>query len=401
MTADKNDTFGLIKTLVDAHTMGINAAASLLRDCGYHVLISPRQIEYAMERISAESSQQTILEWIRENRISHLGFSYRLDPDSAVDLLGRLVHILKEAGYYNCSDPVIKSIFFAGLAPACEKIEREYDGTIMTFRGGESVEESLLTMGVPFDDIPKQIKEGCKYDKELAKFGEGIIKSGIYREMKPPVRRSYPEYGTMKDTLELRLENNRLDRFGPVIRAHSGPYSEDMSRIACLKEYQNWCHELASAGYLDVLSIGSSQLSQSDFGKKWDGRLNGGGVPVNSEAEYSDIWEASRPMLVRTYSGTRDLLKLAQVYERSINIAWHALSLWWFDELDGRGPNSLYANLTEHIDTIRYISTTGKPVETNVPHHFAFRGADDATFIISGYLAAKTAKKYGTKTFIL
>ncbi|MBP5201151.1 cobalamin-binding protein, partial [bacterium] len=81
--------------------------------------------------------------------------------------------------------------------------------------------------------------------------------------------------------------------------------------------------------------------------------------------------------------------------------AWHALSLWWFDELDGRGPNPLYTNLKEHIETIKYIATTKKPVETNVPHHFAFRGADDVTYIISGFLAAKTAKKCGTKTFVL
>ena len=43
MAASKNETFGLIKTLVDAHTMGIHAAAALLRDCGYRVLISPKQ----------------------------------------------------------------------------------------------------------------------------------------------------------------------------------------------------------------------------------------------------------------------------------------------------------------------------------------------------------------------
>ena len=124
-------------------------------------------------------------------------------------------------------------------------------------------------------------------------------------------------------------------------------------------------------------------------------------VPVNSEAEYIDIWQAARPMLVRTYSGTKNVQKLAEIYERTINISWHALSLWWFNELDGRGPNALYDNLKEHLDTIRYISTTGKPVETNVSHHFAFRGADDITYIISGFLAAKATKKYGARTFVL
>ncbi len=401
MNASKNETFGLIKTLVDAHTMGVHAAAALLRDCGYRVLISPKTIEYAMERIFNESSQNVLLDWIDDNHIVRIGFSYRLDPDTAVELLGRLIHLLKEKGYYECANSKIKSIFFAGLTPACEKIDKEYKGRVSTFRGGESAEETLLVMGVPFDDIPKTIKEGCQYDKDLAKFGQRIIRAGEYRNMKSPERNLYREYGTMKDTLELRLDHNFKGGFQPIIRAHSGPYSDDRSRRACLKEYQDWCHELGKAGFLDVLSIGSSQLSQSNFGENWDGKPNGGGVPVNSEAEYFDIWQAARPMLVRTYSGTKNMIKLAELYERSINIAWHALSLWWFNELDGRGSNSLYDNLKEHLETIRFISSTGKPVETNVPHHFAFRGADDITYIISGLLAAKTAKKYGTKTFVL
>ena len=401
MSASKNEAFGLVKTLVDAHTMGVHAAAALLRDCGYHVFISPKSVEYAMERISTESGQKIIMDWIDDNHIERIGFSYRLDPDTAVELVGRLIYMLTNNGYYGGPNPKIKSIFFAGLTPACVKIEKEYEGRVSVFRGGESAEETLLAMGVPLEDIPKTITEGCQYDKNLAKFGEWIIRSGEYLKMKAPERNMYPEFGTMKDTLELRLKNNFKDGFQPIIRAHSGPYSDDMSRLAMLKEYQGWCHDLGKAGLLDVLSIGSSQLSQSNFGENWDGKPNGGGVPVNSEIEYMDIWQAARPMLVRTYSGTKNIVKLAEIYERSINISWHALSLWWFNELDGRGPNALYDNLKEHLEAIRYISTTGKPVETNVPHHFAFRGADDITYIISGFLAAKAAKKYGTKTFVL
>ena len=58
-------------------------------------------------------------------------------------------------------------------------------------------------------------------------------------------------------------------------------------------------------------------------------------------------------------------------------------------------------NLKEHFEAIRYIATTGKPVAPNVPHHFAFRGADDITYIVSGYLAAKACKELGVKHLIL
>ena len=395
------EIYGMMKTLIDAHTMGINAATALLRDCGFNVVVSTEKVEYALEGITAESNQKIIIEWIKENKINHLGISYRLDPVDAVNLVGKVVELLKKEGLYECDSAIVKNIHFAGLKPACDIIDKEYSGRIKTFRGGESAEETLLTMGVPKEEIPPIITQGCKYDKELIKFGEKIINSGKYKYEKPLISIKYENYGTFKDTLVQRLDNNFEGGFQPLIRAHSGPFSPDLTREECLKKYNDWCRELALSGYLDILSIGSSQLSQSNFGENWGNKANGGGVPVNSEIEYMNIWEAAKPMLVRTYSGTKNVQKMAEMYERTINIAWHALSLWWFDELDGRGPNPLYTNLKEHIDTIKYIASVGKPIEPNVPHHFAFRGSDDVTYIISEYLAAKIAKKCGAKSFVL
>ena len=324
-----------------------------------------------------------------------------MDPIDAVNLVGRVVTLLRRERLYECGSAIVRTIHFAGLKPACDRIDEEFGGRIKTFRGGESAEETLLIMGVPEEDIPKTITQGCQYDKQLLKFGESIIKSGEYKDCKPLKRNYYSNFGTRKDTLVERLDNNYIGGFRPLIRAHSGPFSAELTREQCLKEYNEWCRELANSGYLDILSIGSSQLSQSNFGENWGDKINGGGVPVNSELEYMNIWEAAKPMLVRTYSGTKNIQKMAEMYERTINMAWHALSLWWFNELDGRGPNSLYTNLKEHIDAFRYIASVGKPIEPNVPHHFAFRGCDDVTYIISEYLAAKMAKKCGVKSFIL
>lgn len=395
------EIYGMMKTSLDAHTMGIHAATALLRDCGFQVEVSPEMVEHALDGIPAESNQKIVADWIRKNKINHLGISYRLDPIDAVNLVGRVVALLRRERLYECGSAIVRTIHFAGLKPACDRIDEEFGGRIKTFRGGESAEETLLIMGVPEEDIPKTITQGCQYDKQLLKFGESIIKSGEYKDCKPLKRNYYSNFGTRKDTLVERLDNNFVGGFRPLIRAHSGPFSADLTREQCLKEYNEWCRELANSGYLDILSIGSSQLSQSNFGENWGDKINGGGVPVNSELEYMNIWEAAKPMLVRTYSGTKNVQKMAEMYERTINIAWHALSLWWFNELDGRGPNPLYTNLKEHIDTFRYIASVGKPIEPNVPHHFAFRGCDDVTYIISEYLAAKMAKKCGAKSFVL
>jgi hypothetical protein len=296
---------------------------------------------------------------------------------------------------------IVETIFFGGLPKTCEAIEKEFDGLVTTFIGGESVGETLLKMGVSEDRIPRDMYEGSKYDELLIKFGKEIIDSQEFVSYKTNDKGKYPEYGTKKDTVIKRVDSNMKHGFGPLMRAHVGPYSSMLTRIESVNEFLDWAKTLAQSNYLDILSIGTSQLTQSNFGESWEDKPNGGGVPLNSPEEFRMVWEASRPLLVRTYAGAKDIPKLAQMYEETINISWHALSLWWFNKLDSRGPYDLYTNLKQHIETIKYIAKIGKPFEANVPHHFAFRGADDVTYIVSAYLAAKLAKKLGIKTFVL
>jgi hypothetical protein len=256
-------------------------------------------------------------------------------------------------------------------------------------------------LGVAEDRIPTAIYEGSRYDEHLLTFGKNIIDAQDYLKYKPTDRATYPEFGTMNDSVTKRIDSNLKERFEPLIRAHVGPYSSALTRIESVNEFIKWASILARSNYLDILSIGSSQLTQSNFGEDWEDKTNGGGVPVNSPEEYRMIWEAARPLLVRTYAGTKNIADLARMHESTMNICWHALSLWWFNKLDERGPYDVYTNLKQHIEAIKYVSQTNKPFEANVPHHFAFRGSDDVTYILSAYLAAKLAKKLGVKTYIL
>lgn len=393
--------YGFIKPAIDAHTLGINSAEELLKSCGYDVIIADDSISKAMNDYKHEIPRKKIVDWIIANKINRLGFSYRLDQDDAVNMLGYMIEELKRANLMKYQDGQIDSVFFAGLPKTCQVIEKEYKGLVTTFKGGESLRETLLKMQVTEDRIPRDIYESSKYDDSLLEFGKEIIDSQKYLGYKPVDRSKYLEYGTNKDTVAKRIDANIKENFQPLMRAHVGPYSSAVSRIESVNEFLDWAKNLAESKYLDILSIGSSQLTQSNFGEDWEGKPNGGGVPINSPEEFRMIWEASRPLLIRTYAGTKNIPSLAQMYEETINICWHALSLWWFNKLDGRGPYDLYTNLKEHIETIKYIAKTNKPLEANVSHHFAFRGADDTTYIVSAYLAAKLAKKLGIKTFIL
>lgn len=400
MRQPSNEHYALIKPSLDAHTLGISFVAELLKDCGYEVLLADDRIEKALNEIHYEDNQERIIEWLKDNQITALGVSYRLDEETAISIIGYLVKALKEARLFTFQGGFLKQISFSGLPKACEKIDQEYDGLVKTFKGGESPSETLLKLNIPSERIPVSIREGSKYDDLRMEFGESLIRAQEYQQFKPLDRSNYEEYGTKKDTLLKRLQVPTKE-FVPLMRAHVGPYSSEVPREQSVLEFVAWTKELAHAGYLDILSIGSSQLTQSNFGENWENKPNGGGVPINSKEEFERIWEAGRPMLLRTYAGTKNIPALAKIYEESIHIAWHALSLWWFNQLDERGPYDLYTNLKEHVKTIQYIASTNKPFEANVSHHFAFRGSDDVSYIVSAYLVAKLAKKLGIKTFIL
>lgn len=401
MSNDINKKYGFIKPSIDAHTMGINSAAELLKECGYEVIIADDNVSHGMNDFKHELRRKLVIDWIIANKVERVGLSYRLDLEDAVNMVGFLIEDMKKERLMKFQGGQVETIFFAGTAKTCEAIEKEFEGLVETFVGGETVKETLLKMGVPEDRIPTHIHEGSKYDDNLLKFGKEIIDSQEYLNYKPIDRSNYLEFGTNKDTVVKRIDSNIRDNFQPLMRAHVGPYSASMTRMESVNEFIKWAKDLADSKYLDILSIGSSQLTQSNFGEDWEDKTNGGGVPVNSPQEYRTIWQASRPLLVRTYAGTKDIPNLARMHEETLNISWHALSLWWFNKLDERGPYDVYTNLKEHVETIKYIATTNKPFEANVPHHFAFRGADDVTYIVSGFLAAKLAKSLGIKTFIL
>lgn len=393
------DVFGFVKPLVDVHTMGIYTMANLLRECGYKVVIAKDDINEAVEHLRKVNNYSFFKHWIESNNINRIGFSYRMDPKDGCDYFMTIYEQLKSDNMLIEQGGPIKEFSFAGLPDACELVRQKTDGKVLTFPGNEPPMVSLRMYGVLDDLLPASLNNNNPYDNMRWDFAKKMIENESWKLEPSQDHYGYKECGKSDDSYVARLEYARRKNALPIIRTHSGPYNPN--RLEALEEYNSWCKDLAESKLLDVLSIGSSQLTQSDFGENWEGKPNGGGVPVNSELEYQIIRENATPMLVRTYSGTKNVPSLAVVHERSLNISWHALSFWWFNELDGRGKNTLLENLKEHFETVRYIVTTGKPVEPNVPHHFAFRGADDISYIVSGFLAAKAIKKMGVTHIIL
>ena len=394
-----DEVFGFVKTAIDVHTLGLMTISNLIKDCGYKSIISTEEISIAVMDVKKLDNIGKIRKWIIDNGITRLGFSYRLDPKEGKDYFCGLYYLLTDNLMFEEKGGPLKQVFFAGLPDTCNLIKQEMGKDLLVFPGDEAPFESLLMLGVPEMQLPKSEDDSDWYDKMRWEFAEKLIEKELFKFVKPQDHYGYSKCGTNKDSFIERLNYCKQKRSLPIIRAHVGPYNPN--KIEALNEFKLWVKDLADSELLDVLSIGSSQLTQSNFGEDWGGKANGGGVPINSATEYAEIKEIASPMLVRTYAGTRDIPQLAKIHEDCLNISWHALSFWWFCEIDGRGNNTVLGNLKEHIETVKYIASTNKPLEPNVPHHFAFRGADDITFIITGYLAAKTAKKYGIKHLIV
>ena len=397
---ENNGRFGIIKPSVDAHTLGIITISQILEQCGFDVIIGNELISDAVSKISSNQHFGLIQDWILKNRITHLGFSYRLDPYEGADIFCTLVHKIDNSKILlSKNSKLAENIFFAGLKDACDLIGQRFNGRFTTFMGDENITEVLEKLHVPSAKIPETFKQQSQYDKILYGFGNELITQGLHQAPISTNEYHYPAYGQKNDTLIERLSYAHKTGQLPLIRCHIGPYMK--KREEALALFSDWLKKLSQSQLLDIVSVGSSQLSQSNFGENWGGKPNGGGIPVNSEIELKAIWSDSLPMLTRSYSGTNNVITVAKVLEKNLNMAWHALSFWWFNHLDGRGPLTLKENLTQHINTLKFIAKIGKPFEPNVPHHFAFRGGDDVTYIAATYIAAKLAKKVGIRFLVL
>jgi hypothetical protein len=398
-STNRGDIIGLAKTELDAHTLGISAIEDILHECGFTTVVSDSPVAKAFSDPRELGNSSLIREWIRKNSITVLGFSYRLNCDDAVLIFQKLMYQLDVNKLLAESGGPLKKVCFAGLPEAAKRIEKKYGSRVSVFQGDETPLESLSLLGIDPGLVPESITEIHPYDSFLEDFGKDTVRKGDLSSVFPVDRHTSKNYGLKTERLIDRIRHSKENNLPPLIRAHAGPYQQN--RMEAVREFIEWAKRLATSGYLDILSIGTSQLTQERFGEEWGDMPNGGGVPINSPEEYRMIYAASRPMLVRTYSGTKNQKKLARIYEETLNISWHALSLWWFSELDGRGPNPVSVNLKEHFEAIRYIASTGKPYEANVSHQFSFRGADDISYIVSAVLAARSARRLGIQDFIL
>lgn len=323
----------------DAHVAGVASFLRVAEEVGWRTV-------YLGPAVSIEN----FLSAIRQHNPDLVALSYRLTPETGEALLKRFIDSVQQAGFGG------KRYLFGGTPPLAERA-RKLQFFERCFSGEEPLEEIIaylkgeLWQGMTEKDFPQTFSERLAWKKPF-----------------------------------------------PLIRHHYGRPT--------VEETVEGIREIAQARVLDVISLGIDQEAQENFfhPERQDPQRKGaGGVPVRSVEEYRALYQASRCgnyPLMRAYSGTDDQLKLAQLYVETFNNAWCATSIFWFNQLDRRGPLSLEESIRVHQELMRWHGEQKIPVEVNEPHHWGMRDAPDVVYVVTSFLSAYNAKTMGVKDYI-
>jgi len=395
----KGERFGILRTGAGARPFGIEMVGGLLRSCAIRVVEAEGDFKESATALEVWAGERKVADWARGERLSALGFGCQLDAAEEIRLFSALLDALRASGLVGGGAAPLKALYFAGLPAACDGIIARFPFVAGVFRGDESPARCLELLGLGDTRLPGTISSDLAYDEGRLAFGRELVAKGGWEAVSPVDRSGYPRFGLRGDGLVARIAQGNRKGHPPLMSAGMGAWLPDRREAVGL--FEEWTSAMARGGLLDVLSIDNSRLSRSAFGEDWEGRPDGDGVPLDSPEAFGRIWELARPMLVRSRSGAGDVAEMARMLDERIDMAWHALSFWWTCGLDGTGNRGVLDNLRRHFEALDFVVASGKPFEPDVPHHFAIRGADDTSYVVSGWLAARAAKERGVRDLVL
>lgn len=283
-----------------------------------------------------------------------IGISYRLTPDNVRPLLSELRGMLQAAGLAD------RRLAFAGTPPVVALVRAEFGDLFEAyFEGGE-----------PAADVRRYL-------------------AGRGADVEGPT--AYPQ--------------QVIERIGwkspsPLLRHHYGEPAQSIEPTV------RGIERIAESRALDVISLGADQGAQEHFfhpERQTPASRGAGGVPFRTEDDLRQLYDASRRgnyPLMRSYSGTSDHLLYADMLARTLNNAWCATSLFWFNDMDGRGTSPLKQSIAEHVDLMAWHGARNIPVEGNEPYHWGMRDAPDVIVCAASYLYAHIARKAGVRDYI-
>jgi methylmalonyl-CoA mutase cobalamin-binding subunit len=337
--------------------MALKILGGALGDCVHiggivHFLNMAEEQGYHTEFTGPATSIASYIAAAKEVDPDILAVSYRLTPENAAVLLADFRQACEEAGLLD------KRFIFGGTPPVAD-VARRLGFFEAVFTGEDPPEATIAYL----KGTPLEVMRPEDYPQETIK----------------RVRWKAPF---------------------PLIRHHFGLPADTIQPTA------KGIEMIAEARVLDVISLGPDQDAQENFfhPERQDPKSKGaGGVPFRSEEDLGALYQATRRgnyPLMRSYSGTADHLRYAEMLRRTVNNAWCATSLFWFNAMDGRGPQSLEDSIRDHIALMAWHGRQNIPVEGNEPYHWGLRDAHDTIVCAASYIYAYVAKKAGVRDYI-
>ncbi len=320
------------------HVAGVLSFLNLARSVGYETIF-----------LGPATSVAEFADAIEKYRPELVAISYRLTPQVAKALISELQQLLSERN-------LLDRRFVFGGTPPVAQVAKESGLFERVFAGEDGPEKVLAFLR-----------------------GEG----------------HKDEERTWADTLLERVTNRQPY---PLLRHHYGQ-PQVATTVAGARQ-------IAEAQVLDILSLGPDQNAQESFFRPEEMKpeqSGAGGVAVRSAENIEAIYEATRTgnyPLVRIYGGTRDLIKWAELSVETINNAWGAIPLCWYNTLDGRSDRPPQQSIAENQQAMAWYAQRDIPVECNEAHHWSMRDAHDTIAVVAAYLGAYNCKAVGVRTYI-
>ncbi len=379
----------------DPHTQGLFRVARLARKAGLGAHVLP-----------PDSPVEVLLDLVQRVDPAWVGLSYRMTPEIAIQEFRRTLARLATAGLLKRPDGSRRRVALAGLPESMRAVEgmrSELPCSVWTMPQ-ESDRMRACRRVLEFMDVPERRREEILAElapelyplhfAELDQLAEQVADNDDYRNEPPlPVPSAAARRSYVQRISELEM---------PLLRTHFGiPAATIAPTVAGVAA-------LAKVRVVDEISLGSSDLSQRYFGEPaaFVGRKNDGGVPYRTFEDLVELFQASRcgnfPGM-KPYAHVVDLVPFIDTCLRAGMLAGshQAVPLFWFNELDGRGPTRLRESIREHLATVHELGRRGIPVEMNDPNHFSSRWAHDTIVVVDYGLITAVMLACGVKDLIL
>lgn len=377
----------------DPHTLGIFNAGRIAKMAGLNYYVIP-----------ADATNDEKLELIMTYEPKYLGISYRLTAKQGINELEKFMQFIYNKGLMNYIRQM--KLCFAALPATLDMahqigLDKKYN-LILMGQDKDIVKKTLETLNyfnIYSEPLRSNIVDAIKKESEpprikiLDELAKDIVKDDSYFDEAPlpiPNKKSIYSLATRICTSDY-----------PIIRTHFGvPSDTILPTIVGIEK-------LAQEKVVDEISLGSSDLSQRYFGhrEEFEKHKNDGGVPYKDAHDLELLLKATRRGNYPSLKPYCHVVNIKQFIDTCLEIgllygAHQAIPLYWFDELDGRGPMSVSKAIDKHMEAVKYLAKKEIPVEMNDPNQWSSRFVHDSLFVADYALITSVMRKSGVKDMV-